>query len=184
MSKFTYYTDGAATMIHKNGKYLREAGGWAFVLLIDGKKSLNQSGGCPLTTNNEMELYAIYASMKDFLSKANAEDVIEICSDSSYCIDIFTKWGINWQKNGWKRKGNKPIENLEIIKAIWKLMSEIKNKSCILNFIKVKGHSSDRFNNMADELAVSAKSEAFKSQKTVGYSGKDDDLLGGKSGHA
>ena len=128
-----------------------------------------------------MELYAIYASMKDFLSKADSGDIIEICSDSSYCIDIFTKWAVNWQKNGWKRRGNKPIENLEIIKAIWKLMAEIENDSFILNFVKVKGHSSDRFNNEADKLADDAKQAAFKSKKTVGYDGKNDNLLGGKS---
>ena len=38
MSKYSYYTDGAATMINKKGKYLREAGGWAFILLKDGEK--------------------------------------------------------------------------------------------------------------------------------------------------
>ena len=71
MAKYTYFTDGAATMLRKDGKYLREAGGWAFVLLVGGQEVSSQSGGCPLTTNNEMELYAIYASMKDFLLKDN-----------------------------------------------------------------------------------------------------------------
>ncbi|WP_407382064.1 RNase H family protein [Methanobrevibacter sp.] len=121
--------------------------------------------------------------MKDFLSKADSGDVIEICSDSSYCIDIFTKWVINWQKNGWKRRGNQPIENLEIIKAIWKLMDNIKN-SYTLSFVKVKGHSSNRFNIKADKLAVNAKQVAFNSQKTVAYGGKKDNLLGGKSKYA
>lgn len=180
MRKFTYYTDGAATMINKNGKYLREAGGWAFVLLIDGNMDSTCSGGCPLTTNNEMELYSIYASMRDFLLKCESGDVIEICSDSSYCIDIFTKWALNWQKNGWKRRGNKPIQNLEIIKAVWKLMGEIDEKSCTLNFIKVKGHSLNKFNNKADKLAVDAKMMAFKSGGTVFYD-KNDGLLGTKS---
>lgn len=53
MSKYSYYTDGAATMINKKGKYLREAGGWAFILLKDGEKYSNASGDCPTTTNNE-----------------------------------------------------------------------------------------------------------------------------------
>lgn len=180
MASFRYYTDGAATMIRKNGKYLREAGGWAFVLLIDNSEDSVCSGGCPLTTNNEMELYAIYASMKDFLLKSESGDMVEICSDSSYCIDIFTKWAFNWQKKGWKKSDGKPIKNLKLIKAIWKLMANIKSKSCMLKFKKVKGHSSNQWNNKADELAGTAKNIAFKSGKTV-YYGENDGLLGEKS---
>lgn len=180
MTKYTYYTDGAATMVHKNGKYFREAGGWAFVLLINDHEESNQSGGCPLTTNNEMELYAIYASMKDFLSKAQSGDVIEICSDSGYCIDIFTKWAKGWKKRGWKKSDNKPIKNLNLIKTVCGLMEQIDNNSCTLRFIKVKGHSSNKFNNVADELAVNAKMTAFKTKKIVYYA-ENDGLLGGKS---
>lgn len=182
--KYIYYTDGAATMKRENGEYVREAGGWAFVSLINGNEDSSQSGGCPLTTNNEMELYAIYASMMDFLSKCEEGDTIEICSDSSYCIDIFTKWAKNWEKNDWKRKGNKVIKNILLIKTIWKLMSKIKNKACHLKFIKVKGHSSNKHNAKADKLAVDAKSHAFKTGKTLGFNKKKDSLLGGKSRHA
>ena len=180
MDKYTYYTDGAATMNYKNGKYSREAGGWAFVLLIGDVEDSSHSGGCPLTTNNEMELYAIYASMRNFLSECESGDNVEICSDSSYCIDIFTKWAKNWQKRGWKKSDNKPIKNLNIIKTIWKLMGEINQNRCTLKFIKVRAHSSNQFNNKADELAVNAKIDAFKTGKTT-YFNENDGLLGGKS---
>ena len=183
MTKYEYYTDGAATMINKNGRYLRGAGGWAFVLLIDDDEASVRYGGCPLTTNNEMELYAIYASMKDFLLQCESGDIIEIFSDSSYCIDTFTKWAGNWEKRGWKKRDGKTIKNLELIKAIWKLMGEIDEKSCSLIFVKVKGHSSNKWNNKADELAGNAKNQAFKSGKTVYYD-KNDGLLGAKSKYA
>lgn len=183
MSNYSYYTDGAATMKQENGKYVREAGGWAFVLLIDGCKDSIRFGGCPLTTNNEMELYAIYASMKDFLLKSESGDTIEIFSDSAYCINIFTQWAKGWQKRGWKKSDNKPIQNLNIIKEIWNLMSEIKNNSCILNFKKVKGHSSNKYNDEADKLAVDAKIDAFKTGKTT-YFDENDGLLGKKYKYA
>ena len=183
MAKYTYFTDGAATMKRKNGKYLRGAGGWAFVLLKDDVENSCRCGGCPLTTNNEMELYAIYASMRDFLLKSKSGDIIEICSDSSYSIDIFTKWTKGWQKRGWKKSDNKPIKNLNIIKAVWQLMANINKKSCILEFVKVKGHSSNNWNNKADKLAVDAKNDAFKSGKTIYYD-ENDGLLGGKSKYA
>ena len=180
MDIYSYFTDGAATMVNKNGKYLRREGGWAFVRCFNGEKHSNQSGGCSLTTNNEMELYAIYASMMDFLDSSDKGDKIEIYTDSGYCIGVFTQWASNWQKRGWRKSNNKPIENLQLIKAIWKLMGEIEDKNCELLFVKVKGHSNNVLNNEADELAVEAKSVAKATGKTIGYNGKDDTLLGNK----
>jgi len=180
MAIYTYYTDGAATMVNRNGKYLRQAGGWAFICLKDGEEISSQSGGCPLTTNNEMELYAIYASMRDFLDSCSGGDKLEIYTDSGYCIGIFTQWAKNWQKRGWRKSNGKVIENLELVKAIWNLMGEIENKNCELLFVKVKGHSNNVMNNAADKLAVEAKGVAKRTGETVGYNGRDDVLLGTK----
>lgn len=180
MDIYSYFTDGAATMINKNGKYLRREGGWAFIKCFNGEKHSNQSGGCKLTTNNEMELYAIYASMRDFLDNCTDGDKIEIYTDSGYCIGIFTQWAKNWQKNGWRKSNGKPIENLKLIKAIWKLMGEIEDKNCELLFVKVKGHSNNVLNNEADQLAVEAKNTAKKTGATIGYNGMKDALLGTK----
>ena len=180
MDIYSYFTDGAATMVNKNGKYLRKEGGWAFIMCFNGEKHSSQSGGCKLTTNNEMELYAIYASMKDFLSKCNFGDKIEIYTDSGYCIGIFTQWAQNWQRRGWRKSNGKPIENLTLIKAIWKLMKEIDSKNCELLFVKVKGHSNNVLNNEADELAVKAKNSARETGRTIGFNGQSDSLLGTK----
>ncbi|MBP3792401.1 MAG: ribonuclease HI [Methanobrevibacter sp.] len=179
MNTYSYFTDGAATMINKNGEYIRQEGGWAFIVLVNGEREGSQSGGCKLTTNNEMELYAIYASMRHFKDNANAGDKLEIYSDSGYCIGIFTQWAVNWEKNGWTRRGNKPIENLELIRAIWDSMNEIKKGSDI-EFIKVKGHSNNALNNEVDRLAVNAKKDSAETGKTVGYNNRIDSLLGKK----
>ena len=176
MSKFVYYTDGAATMINKNREYIREAGGWAFIRLIDGEISYKESGGCPLTTNNEMELYAIYASLRDFKDNSQMGDSIEISSDSAYSIDIFTKWIKNWISNGWKRSNGKAIKNSDLIKAIWDLIGDVGEEN--VSFKKVKGHSKNKLNNEVDQLAVLAKKHSKESQKTIGYNQKDDSLLG------
>lgn len=181
MAKYTYYTDGAATMINKNGRYLRKEGGWAFICLKDNEVTEKQLGGCPLTTNNEMELYAIYASFKSFLENCESGDNVEICSDSGYSIDIFTKWIRNWQRNNWRKSDGKPIKNSNLIKAIWELMSEIENKDCEISFKKVKGHSRNRLNQEADRLAVEAKIQSKNTGKTIGYNNKPDKLLGNKN---
>ena len=180
MTNYTYYTDGAATMINKNGKYLRKEGGWAYICLKNNEIIEIQSGGCPLTTNNEMELYAIYASFKNFSEICESNDNIEVCSDSGYSIDIFTKWITNWQKNGWRKSDGKTIKNSNLIKAIWNLMSEIENNDCSISFRKVKGHSKNKLNQEADKLAVNAKKQAKISQKTTGYNNEPDKLLGNK----
>ena len=180
MDIYSYFTDGAATMANENGKYLRQEGGWAFIMWLNGEKDSSQSGGCRLTTNNEMELYAIYSSMRDFLDRSNPGDKIEIYTDSGYCIGIFTQWAKNWERRGWRKSDNKPIENLPLIKAIWKLMKEIDERNSELLFVKVKGHSNNVLNNEADELAVKAKGKIGKAGRTIGYGGKPDPLLGTK----
>ena len=180
MDTYSYFTDGAATMVNRGGKYLRCEGGWAYIKCFNGEEDSSQSGGCSLTTNNEMELYAIYASMRDFLDSCADGDKIEIYTDSGYCIGIFTQWAKNWQKRGWRKSNGKVIENLELVKAIWNLMGEIKNRNCELLFVKVKGHSGNVMNNAADKLAVEAKGAAKRTGETVGYNGMDDVLLGTK----
>ncbi len=180
MNTYSYFTDGAATMAKENGKYLRKEGGWAFICFKNGQRLSNQSGGCKLTTNNEMELYAIYAAMRDFLQSCVNEDNVEIYTDSGYCIGIFTQWAKNWEKRGWKKSDNKPIENLKLIKAIWKLMGDIESVNCEILFVKVKGHSNNVLNNEVDELAVKAKIATKKTGKTIGYNNQPDPLLGTK----
>lgn len=180
MDIYSYFTDGAATMVNKNGKYLRKEGGWAFIMCLNGERHSVQSGGCAKTTNNEMELYAIYASMKDFLDLCKNGDKMEIYTDSGYCIGIFTQWAKGWERRGWRKSDGKPIENLPLIKAIWKLMGDIDDNGCELLFVKVKGHSNNALNNEADELAVEAKADAKKTGRTIGYDNRPDPLLGTK----
>lgn len=180
MDIYSYFTDGAATMVNKNGKYQRREGGWAFIKCFNGVKDSSQNGGCKLTTNNEMELYAIYASMRDFLDSSKNGDKIEIYTDSGYCMGIFTQWAKNWEKRGWRKSNGKTIENITLIKAIWKLMGEIDAKNCELHFVKVKGHANNVMNNEVDKLAVEGKKTAKSTGKTVGYNNNHDSLLGTK----
>lgn len=178
MDKYTFYTDGAATMKKINGEYVREAGGWGFVMLIDGKLIDETNGGAPLTTNNAMELYAILAALRHFNSFGETGKTIEICSDSAYCINIFTQWITNWKNNGWTRgKKHEPIENLAIIKEIDKAISEVNRRFNNIIWTKVKGHSTDKYNNMVDAIAVNGKIAAMSNGEIRGYRWEEDPLL-------
>ncbi len=100
----------------------------------ENKKEISQYIG--EATNNIAELTAI----KKALEKLKRNDLpVRIFSDSSYSIGLLTK---NW----------KPKKNQALIYEIRTLM----NKFCDVAFIKVKGHSGIKENEVADFLATSA----------------------------
>lgn len=85
-------------------------------------------------------------------------DEIEIYSDSAYSINIYTQWIKNWEKNGWTRgKKHEPIENLFVIRDTYDLIKRLEEQFIKVTFIKVKGHSTDKFNQYVDTLAVEMK---------------------------
>lgn len=164
MKTYKIYTDGAATMRQINGEYVREAGGWAF-LVIDEKDNacvFQNYGYKAETTNNEMELTAICKALHWAYENLDSGDTIEICSDSAYCVNIYTQWISSWKKNGWTRgKKHEPIENLGIIKITDELLGSLTQNFMAVKFTKVKGHADDFWNNQADTLAVKGKMKDF-----------------------
>ena len=157
---YNFWTDGAATMKKDDlGNYIREAGGWAWALVCDNNIVKRfDAGYADNTTNNEMELKAIQDVLSYYMyHRINRGDIINIYSDSAYCVNIFTQWIDGWRINNWTRKGNKLIENLNLIKDIYTHIANLKNHFVNVNFIKVKGHSNDMMNDFVDRLAVAAK---------------------------
>lgn len=152
------YSDGAATMKCINGEYQRENGGAAMVVVQDEKVIYEETKHFENTTNNYCELYAILMALKYF-KKEQSKDILKIYSDSAYCVNMLKSggWIYSWVKNGWTRgKKHEPIENLEIIKEIYRYIEKSKN----IEFIKVKGHSGEKdWNDYVDKLAVKAKME-------------------------
>lgn len=138
------YTDGACS--GNPGP-----GGWAAVLISNGKEK-EISGGAPHTTNNQMEMQAIIEGLKALKRPCS----VKIYSDSALIINAFTQgWIKNWQKRGWKKADKKPVENREL----WQQMLEAM-KPHDVQWIKVKGHSGHILNDRVDALAV-AESKKF-----------------------
>ena len=138
--KYKIYTDGACS--GNPGP-----GGWGAVILDQDSKQKNISGSEKNTTNNRMELLAAIMSLKKI--KTNSEVVI--FTDSTYVKNGITEWMKNWKRNGWKNSSKKPVKN----KDLWVKL----DKLCEANSVSwkwVKGHSSNEFNNLADELATKA----------------------------
>ena len=144
--KVTIYTDGACS--GNPG-----AGGWGAILMHEGKKK-EFSGFDPETTNNKMELTAVIEALK----KLKKPCKVQLYSDSAYVVNALTLgWLDNWKNNGWRGSDKKPVKNIEL----WEELD------CLLllhdvEFIKVKGHADNEFNNRCDALATG---EIAKNQK-------------------
>ncbi|KKC29687.1 ribonuclease HI [Caldanaerobacter subterraneus] len=132
------YTDGACS--GNPGP-----GGWAAVLIYKGiKKEI--SGFEENTTNNRMELKAAIEGLKALKRPCK----VNLYSDSSYLINAFNEgWIEKWQKNNWLKSDKTPVENQDL----WKELLEV-SKPHQINWIKVKGHSDNEYNNLCDRLAT------------------------------
>ncbi len=140
MEEISIYTDGACS--GNPGK-----GGWGAILIAgDIKKEI--SGNEKETTNNRMELTAPIEALK--LVKRPCK--IKLYSDSAYLVNAFSNgWIYNWQKNGWKTADKKDVKNRDLWEEIYKFTKIHK-----IEWIKVKGHSDNEYNNRCDRLAVAA----------------------------
>lgn len=122
-------------------------GGWGAILMYN--KNLKEiSGANKNTTNNIMEITAVLEALK--LLKETCK--VKVYSDSAYVVNAFNQgWINNWQKNNWKTAGKDPVKNKELWEELYNLT--IKHE---VEFIKVKGHSDNEYNNRCDFLATSA----------------------------
>jgi ribonuclease HI len=75
-----------------------------------------------------------------------------VYSDSAYVVNCFQNgWIHGWLRNGWKNSKKDPVENQDLWKKLWELM-----KQHSVEYVKVKGHSDNEWNNRCDELAREA----------------------------
>ena len=127
------YTDGACKNNPGNG-------GWG-ALIINGDQEERHFGGERDTTNNKMELLATIKALEVFNEPIKAS----IFTDSKYVKDGITEWIINWKKNEWKNSQKKEVKNIEL----WKKLDHLCNFHNV-EWCWVKGHSDNKFNNIAD----------------------------------
>ena len=138
--KVIIYTDGACS--GNPGP-----GGWGAILMYKGAKK-EISGGMKNTTNNIMEITAVVEALKCL----KIESDVEVYSDSAYTVNAFKQgWIYNWMKNGWKTANKEPVKNKELWQELYSLTKKHK-----VEFIKVKGHADNEFNNRCDEMAREA----------------------------
>jgi len=106
----------------------------------------------PKGTNNTAELNALFQSLLIAKEEAEKGNTVAIFCDSKYSIQCVTQWAIGWEKKGWKKSGGE-IKNLELIKEMFALHQELKNKIKVLH---VNGHVGVEGNELADRMSILA----------------------------
>ena len=122
-------------------------GGWAYVLVIEGKKK-TMAGGELDTTNNRMELTAVINGLKDIFSFEGWRSAnIVFHTDSQYVQRGITEWIKTWEKNGWLTKAKKPVKNQDL----WRELKAL-NEELSVDWRWVRGHSGDNLNELCDRM--------------------------------
>ncbi len=124
-------------------------GGWAFVVIIDGREVKSASGAAPSTTNNRMELAAVLASL-EWISENAAGRPVALYSDSQYVVKGCNEWRHGWKRKAWMR-GVSPVINADLWQAI---DAALMDRPQALTWCK--GHAGIRGNVRADHLAGEA----------------------------
>lgn len=148
MKKVTVYTDGACS--GNPGP-----GGWGAILQF-GPHTREISGFEPDTTNNRMELTAAVKALQTLKEPC----IVTLYSDSAYLVNTFQQhWLTKWQLNGWRTSNKGPVENQDLWQELLDLTSTHQ-----VEWLKVKGHSDNEFNNRCDKLAREAIKTAASGQ--------------------
>ena len=113
-------------------------GGWAYIIVHDGKPRREDSGHCSNTTNNRMEMMAAIEALKAIPPSQS----VVLYSDSQLLIKTMTL--------GWKRKKNQDLWNeLDQLAATHRITWQW-----------VRGHNGHPENEACDNLAQRAASLA------------------------
>lgn len=139
MKQIEIYTDGSC-------KGNPGPGGWGTIFLE--KKSQTPfeilKGHEVHTTNNRMEMTAVIEALRYLDHHKLHSAQITLYSDSSLIIQTLLQ--------GWKRKANLDL---------WEELDEF-NESLDINYVWVKGHSTNKWNNECDKVAQNQSTIAQK----------------------
>jgi ribonuclease HI len=155
-------TDAVATTVYTDGACQGNPGpgGWAWA--VPGGRY--QSGAERHTTNQRMEIRAALEAVTALTGP------LEVVSDSTYVVNCFRdRWWQGWLARGWLNAAKKPVANRDL----WEpLIAAYRADPARVRFRWVKGHGSDRMNDLVDRLAVAAAA----AQSGVSGSGTPESL--------
>ena len=124
------------TVIYTDGAYSssRNQGGWAFVVVQNNEVIYKEYDGLINTTNNRMEIMGMLKAL-EWINKNLILLPIKIYADSMYVIGTLT---LNWKMK----------KNIDL----WQILIPLVNKD--IEYLHVKGHDGNKFNEECDKWAV------------------------------
>jgi len=122
-------------------------GGWAAVLMSDGREK-EISGGEMLTTNNRMEMTAVIRALEALKKPGTSARVY---TDSQYVIKGMKEWVANWKARGWRTADKKPVKNQDL----WETLDALATAHEV-EWHWVPGHAGVEGNERVDRLANQA----------------------------
>ena len=137
-------TASSVIQIYTDGSCLGNPGpgGWAYIVVQEGKERREGSGHCSATTNNRMEMIAAIEALKSL----EATQSVVLHSDSQLLIKTMTL--------GWKRNKNQDLwAELDQLAAVHRITWQW-----------VRGHNGHPENEACDNLAQQAASIARSSR--------------------
>lgn len=148
MQEVTLYSDGSS-------RGNPGPGGFGCVLQFRDRSGklheLELSGGFTCTTNNRMELLGAITALQSLREPCQ----VTLYTDSQYLANaINLGWLRGWKQKGWRRKEGE-LKNADLWQTLDALLQTHK-----VQFVWVKGHADNVYNNRCDALAV-AQREKF-----------------------
>jgi ribonuclease HI len=151
--KIYLWADGAC----RNNQSKENIGGYGAVLKYkDGTAEFH--GAEENTTNNKMELTSIIVGLGKIKDKTKP---VVVTMDSTYVIKGITEWSKTWKINGFKNSKKHEIENINYWRYLLDLVAMFEN----IEFVLCKGHSDNKENQYADDLANKAMDEFLKGKE-------------------
>ncbi len=140
MPKLTIYTDGGC-------QPNPGPGGWGAVILAPGESPRELSGGEADSTNNRMELSAAIGALSSLAEPSE----VALVTDSTYVKKGITEWIVGWRRRGWKTASKQPVKNRDLWQALDRAVKRHR-----VEWRWVRGHTGDRWNERAHDLAAAA----------------------------
>ena len=137
-NRIKIYTDGACS----NNQSNENKGGYGAILFKQGEQPLTLNGGFRNTTNNRMELKAAIEALK----RIHSSSPVTVYTDSQYVVKGITEWIPNWIAKG------KIEKNGDLWMELYKIVMTFQD----IQFMHVKGHNGNIYNEEADRLATMA----------------------------
>ena len=126
-------------------------GGYAAVIVVNDIKIAEVAGNSPASTNNRMELQAVISALQFLIPQLPGENPLCVVTDSKYVSDAHRQgWIANWRSNGWRTAKHGPVANQDL----WIALTDLEESVPQIEYLWIKGHANDTYNNEADRLAV------------------------------